>query len=451
MSIAQNELNLHLQDLDQALKQRDFAQLTVLFNEELPAAATAFFLEATPASSRKKLWQLINTEKQPEILFYLAEDIRNSLFASMSPEQIADATSELENDDIADLLQELPTNQVQEVLHRLTPQDRHDIEQLLAFDEDTAGGLMDSDIITVRADVSLEAVTRYLRWFDELPENLDAVYVVNRNQLFVGMLPLVKLIINDGTTRVREVMNGDIEAIEASTSTETVAQLFERFDYMSAPVVDEKGKLLGRITVDDVVDVIREQGDHSMLGMAGLDEDSDTLAPVLQSTKDRAIWLGINLITACFAALVIGLFEESIQKNSILSLLMGIVASMGGVAGSQTLTLVIRGYAIGQINSNNFRWLLMRELGVATLNGLIWALVAGVFTYFWKGDAYVAIIMATSIICTLMVAKISGAMLPMLLRKIGADPAISGSVVLTTITDIVGFFTFLGLATWLLF
>jgi magnesium transporter len=451
MTVAHHELTLHLQDLDQALRQQDYKLLKNLLNNDFPAAATALFIEMTPANMRKRLWILIDSENQPEVLSHISDEVRSNLLANMSAEQIAKASQELDSDDLTDVLQELPTKTALEVLHQLAPEEREEVEELLSYDEDTAGGLMELDIVTVRADVTVEAVTRYLRWFDELPENLDSVFIVNRNRHFVGMLPILDLLINDDDVLVREIMDSDIEAIQANLSSETVAQLFERFDYVSAPVVDSQGKLVGRITVDDVVDVIRDQGEHSMLAMAGLDEDSDTLAGVWQSTKDRAIWLGINLITACLAALTIGLFEESIQKNSILSLLMGVVASMGGVAGSQTLTLVIRGYAVGQITPRNFRWLLMREIGVALINGIIWALVAGAFTYFWKQDLRISIIMAASVICTLIVAKTTGALLPMILRKMHLDPAISGSVVLTTITDIVGFFTFLGLATWLLF
>ncbi|MEX2322138.1 MAG: magnesium transporter, partial [Saccharospirillum sp.] len=323
------------------------------------------------------------------------------------------------------------------------------VEGLLAYPEDSAGGLMNTDIITVRADVRLEAVLRYLRR-RELPTQLDALWVVDRQFIYVGTLPLVKLLTHSPDTRVRDIMDSEIEGIPATTGENQVAQIFERHDLVSAPVVNDDGTLLGRITIDDVVDVIRDSADHTVMSMAGLDEDQDTFSPVIKSSRNRAIWLGLNMVTAFIAATVMSRFEASIAQIVALAVLSPVVASMGGIAGSQTLTLMIRGMATGHINRDNLRWLVLRELGVGALNGLLWALVIGSITLFWYKDPSLAVVIGAAITINLIVAVLAGATLPFLLKSLNIDPALSGSVILTTITDVVGFLTFLSLATFFL-
>jgi len=348
---------------------------------------------------------------------------------------------------VADVLQKLPNTVTHEVLTSMDTQDRARIEAILSYPEDSAGGLMNTDTVTVRPDITLEVVLRYLRRHRSLPDMTDNLLVVNRRDEFIGILPINKILVSDPDITVREVMSTEVTTITALMEDTEVAQLFERHDLISAPVVDDvTGKLLGRITIDDVVDVIREDADHSLMSMAGLDEDEDTFAPALKTSRRRAVWLGINLITAFLASAVIGLFQATIDQVVALAVLMPIVASMGGIAGSQTLTLVIRGQAIGHIDSKNIGWLLNREFIVGLTNGILWALVIAAVTYVWFMDVQISAIIGCAIVINLVVAAISGAYLPVLLKKLNIDPALAGGVVLTTITDVVGFFAFLGLA-----
>lgn len=365
----------------------------------------------------------------------------------MSAREVVDATSDLDVDDIADILQQLPEQVTQEVLSSMDQQDRDRVEVVLSYPEDSAGGLMDTDTITIRADITLDVVLRYLRRHTSLPDMTDNLLVVNRQNEFVGQVPINKLLVSDPSQTVREVMVTGGTIILATQHETDIADLFERHDLVSAPVVDEHGMLLGRITIDDVVDVIRETADHSLMSMAGLDDEEDTFAPALITAKRRAVWLGINLITAFVASAVIGLFDQTIEKVVALAVLMPIVASMGGIAGSQVLTLVIRGQAVGLLGQNNFRWLFNRELAVAAMNGVLWAAVIALITWLWFGDQGLAAIMATAIIINLLVAAVTGAILPMILKAKGIDPALAGGVILTTVTDVVGFMSFLGLAT----
>jgi magnesium transporter len=306
---------------------------------------------------------------------------------------------------------------------------------------------MNTDTITIRPDITLEVVLRYLRRHKSLPATTDNLLVVSRNNEFIGTLPISKLLVSDPNQTVREVMSTDVKIIPASMHDTDVAKLFERHDLVSAPVVDEDGILVGRITIDDVVDVIRETADHSLMSMAGLDDEEDTFAPALKTSRRRAVWLGINLLTALAASAVIGLFDKTIEQVVALAVLMPIVASMGGIAGSQVLTLVIRGEALGHLSGSNFRWLFNRELIVAGINGVLWAIVIAIITFAWFRDPAIAIIIGSAIIINLMVAAMSGAVLPMILKARGIDPALAGSVILTTVTDVVGFMSFLGLAT----
>jgi magnesium transporter len=318
---------------------------------------------------------------------------------------------------------------------------------VLTYDEDTAGGLMDTEVITVRPDITVDVVLRYLRRFEEIPEITDNLFVVNRDDTFVGNLPLGMLLTSPPTTRVKEVMNTEVRGIHVELTDSEVAQLFQRQDLVSAPVVDDKNRLLGRITIDDVVDVIVEDADHSLLAMAGLSDTEDTFSPIGKTVPRRAVWLGVNLLTAILASTAISLFEDALDKVVALAILMPIVASMGGVAGSQTLTVVIRGMALGQIKRGNLNWLLSKEFAVGALNGLLYALIVGCVVSLWFQDATMALIIGLAMAINLMAAALSGTLLPVLLKFLKIDPALAGTVILTTITDVVGFISFLGLAT----
>ncbi|TQV86890.1 magnesium transporter [Aliikangiella coralliicola] len=444
----------HLQQLNEALQSGMFVQVRMMLNE-LPAADVAHFLESTPPKERDLLWRLINTEREGQVLQFLDDEIRNEYASNMDPAELAAATRDLDIDNQADILGDLPDRIVKEVLASMRVQDRHRIEHALGYPEDSAGGLMNTDVVTVRPLVTIEVVLRYLRMKKELPDNTDSIYVVDSEDKFIGAVKLSSLIISQPEQPVDDVLDKDIQPIPVSLPDDDVARLFERRDLISAPVIDENGKLLGRITIDDVVDVIIEDADHSLMSMAGLDENDDTFAPIVTSAKRRAIWLGINLITVMVAVAVIGVFEDTIKAVTALAILQPIVPSMGGIAGTQTLTLVIRGLSVGHISSINFRWLMLKELGVSVLNGLLWALVVGlsVYLFFSLTNEYsssapqLGITIAGAMIINLVVGATLGAVLPMIMTKMKIDPALSGGVVLTTVTDMVGFFSFLGLAT----
>ena len=398
-------------------------------------------------AERKVCWPIINPELRGEVLSYIGEDVRTSLMVDMDTADLLSATEDLDTDDVVDLLQDLPDHVMQEVLRAMDSQRRRRIEVILGFEEDTAGGLMNTDVVTVRSDITLEVVLRYLRMLGDLPENTDSLYVVDHNDKYLGTLRLSQVVSRSRSMTVREVMSHQVEAIPANMSDEDVAHRFEKHDLISAPVVDKDNHLLGRITIDDVVDVIRDVAEHSMLSMAGLGEDEDTFAPVKKSVHRRSLWLGINLITAFLASWVIGLFDTTIEKIVALAVLMPIVASMGGIAGSQTLTLVIRSMALGQLNDKNKRWLLRKEIAVGALNGIIWAIAIAFVTYLWFQEISIAVLIGVAIIINLLAASLAGVTIPLALKKVGIDPALSGSVLLTTITDVVGFMAFLGFAT----
>lgn len=434
-----------LEALNAALNDGAFESVRRMLNG-LHVANVAHLLESSPPRLRQGLWQLLDIETEGEVLQYLSEDVQAQFLQSMDSQQVLALTEGLETDDIADILQQLPITIIHEVLQSMDDQDRHRIERVLNYDENSAGGLMNTDVITVRPRFTLDVVMRYLRRHDELPDMTDNLFVVSQDDDFIGLLPLRKLLTSDPGITVREIMNTDVNAIAADLSAQEVAVLFERHSWVSAPVVDSDGKLLGRITIDDVVDVIRDEAEHSLMGLAGLDEEADTFAPVFKATPRRAIWLGINLLTAFIASGVINLFENTIEKVVALAVLMPIVASMGGVAGSQTLTIVIRGIALGQIGKQNTNWLINRELAVGALNGLFWAGVVAVIASLWFADARIGMIIAAALVINLVTAVIAGTLLPLMMRRYKIDPALAGGVVLTTITDVVGFFAFLGLA-----
>ena len=448
MTAEQTRHRRNLKTVNRALASGALSEVRQVLNN-LPGAEAAHLLESSPPREREILWQLLSQEQETEVLQYLGEEVRVELLRDLPTEELVELIEDLDTDDLADLLQELPEQVTSRVLAGLDAQNRERLEQVMNYPEDTAGGLMNTDVITVRPEITFSVVQRYLRRLGDIPKTTDNLLVVNRKNQFVGVLPLTRVLISDPGTSVREAMITDVEAITATQDAHEVAKLFERLDLVTAPVVDDDGMLVGRITIDDVVDVIMEEAEHSLMGMAGLDEDEDTFGSVWHTVRRRALWLGINLLTALAASAVISLFEDTLEKVVALAVLMPIVASMGGIAGSQTLTLVIRAMALGQVQAGNTRYLLTKELAVGAFNGMLWALVIGVTAALWFDDPSLGVIIGCAMILNLVVAAGAGAMIPMVMKRMGIDPALAGSVVLTTVTDIVGFMAFLGLATLL--
>jgi magnesium transporter len=442
----QEKSQKRLQSFAEALESGRLVTIRRMVNE-LHTAEIAHLLESLPPSERELVWEMVEPEKDGDILSYVNDDVRAKLIHQMETDELVAAAESLETDDLADILQDLPDMVIHEVLQSMSEQDRFRLEAVLSYPEDTAGGLMNIDTVTVRPNVTIDVVLRYMRLRGQLPAMTDHLYVVNRNDQFLGLLSLADIITKDPSQMVGQVMVHDFEPIHAGMSAKEVAGLFEKRDLITAPVVDDDGKLLGRITIDDVVDVIRDEAEHSIMSMAGLDEEDDIFAPVVVSSRRRGIWLGVNLITALIASWVIGQFDATIEKVVALAVLMPIVASMGGIAGSQTLTLVIRGMALGHIGSVNAKRILTKELAVGGLNGLLWALVVAAVSTVWFGNYMIGVIIAAAMLINLVAAALAGATIPLLMRRMGIDPALSSSVVLTTITDVVGFFAFLGLAT----
>ena len=444
---SQHQAERQLRTLSDALDSGSLRQVARILNKGLDGSDIAHLIESSPPKQRSIIWSLLDQDLCGEVLQYLSEDIQAYFLSKLNAQEVIDVTGDLDTDDLADVLQQLPDAIILEVLDSMDARDRQRIEEVLSYPEDTAGGLMNTDTVTIRADISIDVVLRYLRRHRSLPEMTDSLLVVSRKDVLVGILPITTMLVSNPGATVREVMDTDIRTVDVSMSDSDVANLFERQDLVSAPVVSKSGVLLGRITIDDVVDVIREDADHSLMSMAGLDDEEDTFAPIKQTAKRRAVWLGINLLTAFIASAVIGIFEDTIQKVVALAVLMPIVASMGGIAGSQTLTLVIRAMAVGQINRSNLSWLLNREFFVGLLNGLLWALVVSGAAMFWFDDLIIGMVIAAAMLINLVVAAIVGTCLPIFLKSRNIDPALAGGVLLTTITDVVGFLSFLGLAT----
>ena len=449
MSKTSRKLKPRLDRLSQALESGELEQARRMLNRGLAPVDVAHLLESSPPKERNLLWELVDAELQGDVLQYLGEDIQTDFLKDMDAVDVLAATENLEPDDVADILQRLPNAVILEVLDSMEAQERLRVETVLSFPEDTAGGLMNTDTITIRPDITLDVVLRYIRRHERLPDSTDTLLVVSRRDEFIGALPINRLLVSDPGVTVREVMDTDSVVIPALMPETEVASLFEKHDLISAPVVGGDGNLLGRITIDDVVDVIRGDAEHQVMSMAGMDEDEDTFSPVMRTSWRRAVWLGINLLTAFMASAVIGMFEGTIQKITALAVLMPIVASMGGIAGSQALTVLIRGIALGHVKSGNVRWLLKREVIVAGLNGLLWAVVVAGIAIVWFGDVQLGTIIGAAIMINLLIAAVTGTLLPVLLKKLNIDPALSGSVILTTVTDVIGFMAFLGLATWL--
>jgi magnesium transporter len=445
-----NSEESRLQAVQDVLDSGTLLQAGRMLNALRPAEI-AHLLESLPWSQRKIAWELLDDTTDGEILLEVTDEVRDSLMQQMDAAELVAATEGLDTDDLADLVKELPRHITWEVLDSLDQQNRERLESILSYPEDSAGGLMNVDTVTVRAEVTLDVVIRYLRRLGEhVPADTDKLFVVNRDGSYLGAISLTDVLTHDPDDSVAEVMSLDLKPIPASWNEREVANRFEQHDLLSAPVVDEDGKLLGRITIDDVVDVIREEGEHQFMGQAGLSEDEDMFAPVLISAQRRALWLGINLLTAFLASWVIRQFEATLDQIVALAVLMPIVASMGGIAGTQTLTLAIRGLALGQLSAKNSRWLLIKELAVGAINSTIWAVVVGTIVWFWFHSADIALLIAAAMTINLIFAALAGAVLPLLLEKLGIDPALAGGVLLTTVTDVVGFLAFLGLATWFL-
>jgi magnesium transporter len=445
----QTNIQQRLEILSAALDSGTAEQVRHLL-ASLHPAEIGDLLESLPHGPREFLWELVDAEDKGEALVEVNEEVRAGLIEEMETEQLVAITEGLDTDDLADLLQDLPGAVIHELLYSMDKQNRQRLEAVLSYPEDTAGGLMDLDIVTVRANVSLDVVLRYLRLRGEIPDLTDSLMVVDRFDRYQGVLPLSTLLTSDPDSSVAEVMQHEVEGIAATMEDVEVARLFQDRDLVSAPVVDDDGKLLGRITIDDVVDVIREEADHSFMSMAGLDEEDDIFAPAVLSARRRAIWLGVNLATAFLASWVIGLYENTLEKVVALAVLMPIVASMGGIAGSQTLTIMIRGLALGQVGPANARTLMTKEIAVSIMNGLVWSLVVALIATAWFQNLEIGAIIAAALIINLVCAALAGFSIPLALKRIGIDPALAGTVLLTTITDVVGFMAFLGLGTWYL-
>ena len=435
-----------LELVTQALDSGDAGEVRDLLGT-LHSGEIADLIESVPHGPREQLWELVAPEDHGETLVQVNDEVRAGLIDDMESDALVAATEGLDADDLADLIKDLPGGVIQEVLGAMDQQNRDRLISVLHYPEDSAGGLMNVDVVTVRADVTLDTVLRYLRLHIDIPETTDSLFVVDRDDTFKGVLPLRILLTRDPDLTVAEVMDSDITAIPADMPDTEVARMFENHDLVSAPVLNDAGKLIGRITIDDVVDVIREDADHSLLSLAGLDEEDDTFAPVIKSARRRAVWLGINLCTAFLASWVIGLFQATIEQVVALAVLMPIVASMGGIAGSQTLIIVIRGLALGQIGVSNARWLMYKEIAVSALNGAAWAVVVAVISAVWFKNANIGYIIGAALIINLLCAAVAGMSIPFLLTRMKIDPAHAGTVILTTVTDVVGFMVFLGLGT----
>ncbi|MCP5280685.1 MAG: magnesium transporter [Rhodoferax sp.] len=413
-------------------------------------AKVAGLLEALPPDERRAVWSMVDTDRAGKVLTYLHDEIRTALARELDMEDLVASAQHLELDDLVDLIQGLPEDLGTRLLQATSGARREQLESMLSYPEDSAGGLMNADAIEVRADVRIGTVLRYLRLLESLPPQTDMLMVVDRQGNYQGTLRLGALVTAEPTRRVLDLMHTDISGIPVDMDAADVAQIFQDLDLLSAPVVDANNRLIGRITVDDVVDLIRENSDRTMMQMAGLDDEADMFAPVLVSSRRRAVWLGVNLLTAFLASWVIGRFQATLSQLVALAVLMPIVASMGGIAGSQTLTLVIRGLALGQVQKGNIRILLNREIGVSILNGALWAVVIALLAVAWFGDWGIGGVLGAAILINLLCAALAGLAIPLVLDRLGIDPALAGSVILTTVTDVVGFFSFLGLATWLL-
>ena len=435
-----------LQNLMTALEASDNEEAKAQL-KDLHPGEIALLLEAIKPKDRTVIWPGIEISLQGEVLKEVNEDVQSQLIHERSVDALVKATENLDTDDLADIVPNLPESAVHSLLLTLDYKHRKHLNKVLEYPEDSAGGLMNTDFITGRPDVTISVVIRYLRLLKEMPVDTDQVFVVDRNFTYLGSLLISTLLTEEPEQVIMSLINSDFsKPIHADTDEAEVALLFEQRNLISAPVIDENNQLVGRITIDDVVDVIRDQAEHSVMSMVGLDEDEDVFAPIFQSTMRRSIWLGVNLVTAFIAVYFIGLFEATLQQKIALAILMPVVASMGGIAGTQTLIIVTRGIATGKVTTANIKSLINKEVAVSGLNGVIWSIVIALATYYWFSDVVLSVVIGLAIIVNLVVAAFSGAFLPLLLTKLRIDPALAGGVILTTITDVIGFVAFLGLA-----
>jgi magnesium transporter len=434
-------------------KQRDGTGYTSYLSElqtkldALHPADVAHILEALPLEDRLDLWELVKADRDGEILLEVADSVRQSLIADMDSQELLAAAEQLDADELADLAPDLPKDVLQDLMESLDAQNRERLQSTLSYPEEAVGAHMDFDIVTIREDITLEVALRYLRRLGSLPELTDKLFVVDRNDILQGVLPLKRLVVSDLEANVADVMADDAVVFHPEDITDEAAQAFERYDLVTAPVVDANNKLVGRITVDAVMDFIRDESESDMLSMAGLRDEEDFFASIWKSVQNRWAWLAVNLVTALVASRVIGLFEGSIEKIVALAALMPIVAGIGGNSGNQTTTMIVRGLALGQISSHNLKSLIKKELGVALLNGLLWGSVLGLIAFLLYRNYQLGLVMTAAMTLNLLLAAIMGVMIPLVLDKYGRDPAVGTSVLITAVTDSGGFFIFLGLAT----
>lgn len=416
----------------------------------LSPAEIANLLESLPTSKRSVVWGLVDPEDDGEVLVHVGEDVRESLIAQMDQDELVAAVEDLDIDDLADIADDLPDQVVAEVLKSMDRENRERLEHVLSFPDGSAGRLMNPDVVTVRADTTVDVVLRYLRLRGELPEHTDHLFVVSRRHQYIGRVSLSALLTHEPSTPINELIDDEQSAIPASATEREVANQFSDHDWVSAPVVDDNNTLLGRITIDDVVDIIREQAEHHALSAAGVDEDEDLFGPVPRAVRRRVVWLAINLGTAFIAASMVGQFEATIEKIVALAVLMPIVAGMGGNTGTQVLALIIRGLALGQVGASNARVLLWKEVRVALLNGLAFGTILGVIVWLWFGDPLLSVVIGAALIINFQLAATAGVLVPLTLKRLGFDPALASGIFLTACTDTLGFFTFLGLASLVL-
>ncbi len=439
----------HLDRLSEALDSGTQNQVRHLLNS-LSASEIGDLLESLPLTRRLAVWEMTDPELEGDVLVEVNDEVRASLIRDTSPEDLVAAVDDLELDDLADILDDLPDAVTSEVLHSLDRQDRERLARVLSYPEDSAGGLMDPDVLTIRPDVTLDVVLRYLRVRGELPEVFDLLFVIDRQSRYLGSLKLADLLTSDLASMVSDLMDTSAITIPVDMHESQVAMEFEHHDLVTAPVIDSDRHLLGWISVDDVVDVIRDEAEHTVLTMAGLDEEDDMFAPIVQTALRRWVWLGVNLVTAFVAAFVLYAFEPTLDQIVATAVLFPIVMSMGGIAGTQTLTLMIRGMATGQVSTSNAPALLRKELAVGLLNGIVFSVVIAAIAMIWYNDIPLGLVMGAAILLNLLAGALAGALVPVVLKRMSIDPALAGGVVLTTVTDVIGIMAFIGLATFIL-
>ena len=437
------------QQVEELLHKQDLAALQKKL-DQLHPADVAYILEALPLAERLVVWDLVKAERDGDILLEVSDAVRETLIAHMENKELVAATGQLDTDEIADLAPDLPREVMQDVFRSLPVEEREQLRAAMSYPEDAVGALMDFDMITVRDDVTVEAVLRYLRRLDELPDHTDQLFVVDRGERLRGLLPVNRLLVTDLDVPVSKIMVAESVKLHSDEKAQDAALAFERYDLVSAPVVDRDGKLVGRVTVNAVVDFIRVETDSEMLSAGGLREEEDLFASVWSSVKNRWTWLAVNLVTAFIASRVIGTFEDSIGKLVALAALMPIIAGIGGNSGNQTITMIVRALALGQITLGNARKLFAKEIGVSFINGLIWGGVVGLFAFLIYHKWQLGLVMTGAMVLNLLLAAVMGVTIPLLMQKLGRDPAVGSSVLITAITDSGGFFIFLGLATLIL-